>query len=106
MFKEKLYPSAISHRQSSGASLWRENCGRGSLVLKVTDSWPVCQEFEPSTAEHPPCREGMQVKSIEAQTSSRCCSVEVSRGSVPAKVSFSSLDDDSKLQDPLPEYLE
>ncbi|GFW02132.1 hypothetical protein TNCV_4854721 [Trichonephila clavipes] len=33
-------------------------CGHGSLVVKVMDSWPVFQEFEPSAAEHPPCREG------------------------------------------------
>ncbi|GFU69154.1 integrase catalytic domain-containing protein [Trichonephila clavipes] len=30
--------------------------GRGSLVVKVTDSWPECHEFEPCTAEGPPCR--------------------------------------------------
>ncbi|GFV12247.1 hypothetical protein TNCV_1537431 [Trichonephila clavipes] len=28
--------------------------GHGSLVVKVTDSWLVGQEFEPSTAEDPP----------------------------------------------------
>ncbi|GFV88631.1 hypothetical protein TNCV_1244411 [Trichonephila clavipes] len=31
-------------------------CGRSSLVIKVTDSWPACHEFESSTAEDPPCR--------------------------------------------------
>ncbi|GFV41651.1 hypothetical protein TNCV_3628021 [Trichonephila clavipes] len=30
-------------------------CGRGSLVVKVTDLWPACREFEPITAESPPC---------------------------------------------------
>ncbi|GFV90938.1 hypothetical protein TNCV_1248271 [Trichonephila clavipes] len=30
-------------------------CVRGSLV-KVTDSWPACHEFEPSTTDNPPCR--------------------------------------------------
>ncbi|GFS84099.1 hypothetical protein TNCV_2364911 [Trichonephila clavipes] len=30
----------------------------GSLVVKVTDSWLACLEFEPSTAENPPCRGG------------------------------------------------
>ncbi|GFW41247.1 hypothetical protein TNCV_1002401 [Trichonephila clavipes] len=39
-------------------------CGRGSLVVKVTDSWPECHEFEPSTAEDPPCMEAMHVKSV------------------------------------------
>ncbi|GFW13129.1 hypothetical protein TNCV_3330611 [Trichonephila clavipes] len=28
---------------------------RGRLVVKVTDSWPAYREFEPSTAEDPPC---------------------------------------------------
>ncbi|GFX03779.1 ATP-dependent DNA helicase [Trichonephila clavipes] len=30
---------------------------RGSLVVKVTISWPACHEFEPSATENPPCRE-------------------------------------------------
>ncbi|GFV28501.1 hypothetical protein TNCV_3984521 [Trichonephila clavipes] len=29
--------------------------GRGSLVVKVTDSGQVCHEFKPSTAQDPPC---------------------------------------------------
>ncbi|GFU83973.1 uncharacterized protein TNCV_560991 [Trichonephila clavipes] len=37
----------------------------GSLVVKVTDSWPACQEFEPSTAENPPCRGATHIKSVE-----------------------------------------
>ncbi|GFW77033.1 hypothetical protein TNCV_2724631 [Trichonephila clavipes] len=28
--------------------------GRGSIVVKVTDLWPACHEFEPSTTEDPP----------------------------------------------------
>ncbi|GFV22651.1 hypothetical protein TNCV_2078411 [Trichonephila clavipes] len=32
--------------------------GRGSLVVKVTDSWLVCYGFQPSTAKDPPCRGG------------------------------------------------
>ncbi|GFW77141.1 hypothetical protein TNCV_2725711 [Trichonephila clavipes] len=31
--------------------------GRGSLMVKVTDSWQGCHEFEPSTAENTPCRD-------------------------------------------------
>ncbi|PRD37919.1 UNVERIFIED_CONTAM: hypothetical protein NCL1_04689 [Trichonephila clavipes] len=31
--------------------------GCGSLVAKVTDSWPTCHEFKPNAAEDPPCRE-------------------------------------------------
>ncbi|GFV19162.1 hypothetical protein TNCV_3223801 [Trichonephila clavipes] len=34
----------------------RRFVGRGSLVVKVT--WLTCHEFEPSTAEDPPCRGG------------------------------------------------
>ncbi|GFY10671.1 hypothetical protein TNCV_2194921 [Trichonephila clavipes] len=69
--------------------------GRGSLVVKVTDSCPTCHEFQPSTSEDPPCRGVMHVKSIEDQTSTRWCSVEVRRG-VPAQVSSSSLEHCSK----------
>ncbi|GFT73458.1 hypothetical protein TNCV_4020961 [Trichonephila clavipes] len=29
---------------------------RGSLVVKVTDSWLACHEFEFNTTEDPPCR--------------------------------------------------
>ncbi|GFS84383.1 hypothetical protein TNCV_4605891 [Trichonephila clavipes] len=29
-----------------------------TLVVKVTDSWMACHEFEPCTAEDPPCRGG------------------------------------------------
>ncbi|GFV88451.1 hypothetical protein TNCV_1242641 [Trichonephila clavipes] len=35
--------------------LWVSS-GRDNLVVKVTDSWPVYHEFEPSTVEDPPCR--------------------------------------------------
>ncbi|GFV54482.1 hypothetical protein TNCV_2865661 [Trichonephila clavipes] len=50
---------------------------------QVTDSWPVCHEFEPATAEDPPCREGrMHVNYVEAEKSSRWCNAEVRRGSV------------------------
>ncbi|GFT33996.1 hypothetical protein TNCV_4384501 [Trichonephila clavipes] len=41
--------------------------GRGSLVVKITDSWPLSHEFELRTA--PPYRNAMHVKSVEAQTS-------------------------------------
>ncbi|GFV19138.1 hypothetical protein TNCV_3223561 [Trichonephila clavipes] len=40
--------------------------GRGSLVVKVTDSWPACHQFQPSTAEDPPCRGAMHVKSVKS----------------------------------------
>ncbi|GFV47242.1 hypothetical protein TNCV_4828981 [Trichonephila clavipes] len=54
--------------------------GRGSTVVKVTDSWQACHESEGSTTENPPCRGVMHVESAEAQTSSSWCGVEVRRG--------------------------
>ncbi|GFS88850.1 hypothetical protein TNCV_3569501 [Trichonephila clavipes] len=40
-------------------------CGRGSLVVKVTDLWPACHEFELRTTEDPPCRGAKHVRSVE-----------------------------------------
>ncbi|GFV45034.1 hypothetical protein TNCV_907811 [Trichonephila clavipes] len=54
--------------------------GCGSLVVKITDSWPACHDFEPSTAEDTPCRGAVHIKSVDAQTSSHWCGVEVTRG--------------------------
>ncbi|GFW18296.1 hypothetical protein TNCV_4008351 [Trichonephila clavipes] len=67
----------------------------GSLVVKVTDSWPACHEFDPSTAEDPPFRRAMHVNLTRAQTSFRWCGV-VNRRVVPAQVSSSSLYHGSK----------
>ncbi|GFW09038.1 hypothetical protein TNCV_3081301 [Trichonephila clavipes] len=36
--------------------------GRGRLVVKVTDSWLACHEFELSTTENPPCRDCRELK--------------------------------------------
>ncbi|GFV48160.1 hypothetical protein TNCV_3554391 [Trichonephila clavipes] len=33
------------------------------------DSWPACHEFKPSTAEDPPCKGLMHVKSVLTQSS-------------------------------------
>ncbi|GFX68174.1 hypothetical protein TNCV_4439971 [Trichonephila clavipes] len=38
----------------------------GSLVVKATDSWLTCHEFEPSTTKDPPCMENMHVKSVKS----------------------------------------
>ncbi|GFW75451.1 hypothetical protein TNCV_4426351 [Trichonephila clavipes] len=69
-------------------------CSHGTLVVKETDSRLACHEFEPSTAEDPPCRAAMHVKSFEAKTSSRWCGVEV--WDVTSQVSSSSLGHGSK----------
>ncbi|GFV47114.1 hypothetical protein TNCV_198091 [Trichonephila clavipes] len=40
--------------------------GRGSRVIKASDSgWP-CHEFEPTTTKNSPCRAAMHVKSVES----------------------------------------
>ncbi|GFV50858.1 hypothetical protein TNCV_3921511 [Trichonephila clavipes] len=54
--------------------------GHGKLEVKVTKSGPECHEFEPSTAPDLTCRGEKPVKSVEAQTSSSWCGVEVRRG--------------------------
>ncbi|GFV19819.1 hypothetical protein TNCV_480451 [Trichonephila clavipes] len=41
------------------------NVATESLVLKVTDSWLACHEFEPSTTKDQLCKKAMQVKSHE-----------------------------------------
>ncbi|GFX52054.1 hypothetical protein TNCV_4653831 [Trichonephila clavipes] len=40
--------------------------GHGNLVVKVTDSWPACHDFEPSTPKDAPCRVAMHFKSAES----------------------------------------
>ncbi|GFX40361.1 hypothetical protein TNCV_4319941 [Trichonephila clavipes] len=44
------------------------------------DSWRACHAFEPSTAEDPQFRGVMHEQSIDTQTSSRWCGMEVRRG--------------------------
>ncbi|GFX12113.1 hypothetical protein TNCV_2998961 [Trichonephila clavipes] len=78
--------------------------GRNSLVIKATDSWLACHEFESTTTEDPPCNRVMHVKSVDAPTSSRWCVGEVRREGA-AQVS-SSLNHDSKLRGPSPKALE
>ncbi|GFX61357.1 uncharacterized protein TNCV_4894011 [Trichonephila clavipes] len=44
---------------NNSTNVWcPQYCGRGSLVVKVTDSWNACHDFEPCTTEDPPCRGG------------------------------------------------
>ncbi|GFW99085.1 hypothetical protein TNCV_3008551 [Trichonephila clavipes] len=61
---------------------WCQLRGHGSIEVKVMDSWWACHEFEPSTAEDPPCRmQLMHIKYAEAQTSSHWCGGEVAEKS-------------------------
>ncbi|GFY20820.1 hypothetical protein TNCV_1120541 [Trichonephila clavipes] len=70
--------------------------GRGSLAVKVTDSWPGCHEFEPSIAEDLPCRRALHVKSIESLNVLPLMWWGIYEKEVPAQVSSSSLDQGSK----------
>ncbi|GFW37061.1 hypothetical protein TNCV_5019591 [Trichonephila clavipes] len=54
-------------------------CGRGSLVIKVTDSWLMCHEFWPSTPEDFPRRGDRCTLNMSGLPSSRWCCVEVRR---------------------------
>ncbi|GFW99067.1 hypothetical protein TNCV_3008371 [Trichonephila clavipes] len=53
-----MYIAIRSNKRAigDGARNLKPWSGHGSLVVKVTDSWPACQEFEPSTVENSPCR--------------------------------------------------
>ncbi|GFW09810.1 hypothetical protein TNCV_868721 [Trichonephila clavipes] len=73
--------------------------GCGSQVVKVSDSWLVCHEFQPSIVEDPPFRgERWTFNLSRAQTSARWCGV-------PPQVSSSSLDHGSKLRGSSPKAL-
>ncbi|GFU86261.1 hypothetical protein TNCV_369171 [Trichonephila clavipes] len=63
----------------------KSKCDLRSQVVKVTDLWPVGHEFEPSTAEDPPCRGTMHVKSVESSNVLPWCSV-VRRGGASSGV--------------------
>ncbi|GFW97886.1 hypothetical protein TNCV_1426491 [Trichonephila clavipes] len=80
----------------------RKQSGHGSLVVKLTNSWPACQEFEPGTAEEPLRREENR------------CTLTLSRLKHPfvgvvwksAQVSSSSLEHGSKIRGPSLKALE
>ncbi|GFV46810.1 hypothetical protein TNCV_887681 [Trichonephila clavipes] len=57
----------------------QRGCGRGSPAVKVTNSRPVCQEFEPSTTETRRVG-GMHVKSIDAEAYSCWYGMVIRRG--------------------------
>ncbi|GFV55124.1 hypothetical protein TNCV_2623451 [Trichonephila clavipes] len=77
---------------------------RDSLVMKVTDFWSVCHEFEPSTTEEPPCN-GECTLNLSSNVLPLVWSGSFERG-VPVQVSSSSLDHGSNLQGSLPKDLE
>ncbi|GFY24778.1 hypothetical protein TNCV_2689691 [Trichonephila clavipes] len=79
---------------------------RGSLVVKVTDSWPVCHEFKPCTTEDPPFSGGRCTLNLSRLKRPPLVEVWKLGEKVPAQVSSSSLDHASKLRDPSPKALE
>ncbi|GFW96849.1 hypothetical protein TNCV_2159851 [Trichonephila clavipes] len=50
------------------------------ILVKVTDSWPACREFQLSTAEDLPCQGTMHFKSVEALISCHWRGGEARRG--------------------------
>ncbi|GFX62474.1 hypothetical protein TNCV_413161 [Trichonephila clavipes] len=79
--------------------------GRGSLVVKVTDSWLAYHEFEPCTAENPLCRRRCTLNMSMLKHAFVGAVWKLGEG-VPAQVSSSSLDHGSKLGGPSPKALE
>ncbi|GFV87973.1 hypothetical protein TNCV_782531 [Trichonephila clavipes] len=56
-----------------------KSCGCCSLLIKIMDSRPAGHVLKPSTTKDPPCKETMHFKSVEAQTSSCLCGVQIKR---------------------------
>ncbi|GFX14230.1 hypothetical protein TNCV_1767241 [Trichonephila clavipes] len=68
----------------------------GSLVVKDMDSWSACHEFEPSTVEDPPCREGLSTLNMSRLKQPLVGAVwKLGKGG-PAQMSSFSLDHVSK----------
>ncbi|GFY17295.1 transposable element Tcb1 transposase [Trichonephila clavipes] len=64
--------------------------GRDSLVVKATDSWLTCHEFDPSTTD------AMHVKSVESSNVLPLVWCDSKERGLPAQLSSSSLDHGSK----------
>ncbi|GFX64286.1 hypothetical protein TNCV_1500101 [Trichonephila clavipes] len=64
------YKPILQHFESS----------RGSLLVKVTDSWPACHEFELVPLKTLRLGERFTLNLSRAQTSSRWCGGEISKG--------------------------
>ncbi|GFW83344.1 hypothetical protein TNCV_2544421 [Trichonephila clavipes] len=56
-----------SNRQRSGVALSNKKCGRGSLEVKVTDSWLERYEFEPELLKTRRVEALVHVTSVETQ---------------------------------------
>ncbi|GFV79074.1 hypothetical protein TNCV_2612601 [Trichonephila clavipes] len=92
--------SAKSNNCIDSLTIFPLPVGCGGLVVKVTDSWLVCHDFELSTAEDPLCRGAIHIEHVETQTFSGLCGVEVRSEGCLAQVSSSSLDHGLKLGGP------
>ncbi|GFX83099.1 DDE_3 domain-containing protein [Trichonephila clavipes] len=65
----------------------RKYNGRGSLAIKVTDSWPTSHEFDPGSTKVPPCRKGRFKLNMLRLNIRRWCDRENRRRSVSSQVS-------------------
>ncbi|GFU01660.1 hypothetical protein TNCV_1522011 [Trichonephila clavipes] len=74
-------------------------------MVKVSNSWLARHEFEPRTAEDPPYREAMHVKSVESSNILPLVWLGNKERGVSAQVSSSSLDHGLKLRFPLAKAL-
>ncbi|GFX33747.1 hypothetical protein TNCV_3961561 [Trichonephila clavipes] len=80
--------------------------GCGSLVVKITDFWLTSHEFEPSTAEDPPCREHKCTLNMSRLKRPPIGEVWKFGERVAVQVSSLSLDHGSKFRGPSPKALE
>ncbi|GFV33294.1 hypothetical protein TNCV_1498161 [Trichonephila clavipes] len=81
--------------------------GHSSPVVKVTDSWQVCHEFEPSTIEDPQCNRGrftLNKSRFKRPPFDVVC--KLGDGGASSQGSSSSLDHGSKFRGPSPKALE
>ncbi|GFU45899.1 hypothetical protein TNCV_5102101 [Trichonephila clavipes] len=69
---------------------------RGSILVKIKDSWLECHEFELSSGEDPSCRIGQYTLNLSRLKRPPVAVVWKLGEGVPAHVSFSSLDHGSK----------
>ncbi|GFT77376.1 hypothetical protein TNCV_1470361 [Trichonephila clavipes] len=61
----KTVLNAFKRKEKINEDFCRIICDLGSLVVQVTDSWSACHEFEPVTAENPPCRRTLSMSRLK-----------------------------------------